>query len=385
MSLDYFPPLDLSERTAFVYCDGIGTHRDGFCMSTFCNRSTTTTPQPTSNSETKKTNTYHYFKYGSLGVAIDFLTLIKDINSLNKGCFSTGFLSRSKRQDDLANVIKCYGLDKDVSGQDKYDKIVLIGVSHGSLLMHSALLRIKMSRIDIPDITQIMSKIYFVTIGSPNHPPPLLLKPYEGAEKRLYNFYSVQDLILQRHFAKLLPASAKHYFKLTSGNRISPVPQSFNFNITPYVHSHTPEASPVINVKYSIIEPMRICILTNDLNDLLRSIYSDYGVPPLFYHISAYVAIPFFGVKNERYLHQMYFVEQYLQKFQFYNDPQCFFYPCGDTTKIQGGYASKPIIKMKRNGKKYVVRIDRETKRKYIIMNKSKVFLSNIKGSYVYV
>jgi hypothetical protein len=80
-------------------------------------------------------------------------------------------------------------------------KIVVIGVSHGSLIVHSAILKIKAIYKPVDDLMNIFTnRIIVLTLGSPKYLPKTLLKNEISDDMKMlygnvYNFYNVRDTI----------------------------------------------------------------------------------------------------------------------------------------------------------------------------------------------
>jgi hypothetical protein len=82
------------------------------------------------------------------------------------------------------------------------NKIVVIGVSHGSLIVHSAILKIKAIYEPIDDLINIFTnRIIVLTLGSPKYLPKTLLNRSSISDNmemkygNVYNFYNVKDKI----------------------------------------------------------------------------------------------------------------------------------------------------------------------------------------------
>jgi len=81
-------------------------------------------------------------------------------------------------------------------------KIVIIGVSHGSLIVHSAILKIKSIYTPIEDLMNIFKqRIIVLTLGSPKYLPKNLLSSLSTSDEitmkygNVYNFYNIKDKI----------------------------------------------------------------------------------------------------------------------------------------------------------------------------------------------
>jgi hypothetical protein len=82
-------------------------------------------------------------------------------------------------------------------------KIVVIGVSHGSLIVHSAILKIKAIYTPIDDLINFFkNRIIVLTLGSPKYLPKTLLSNTQQINDEMnmiygnvYNFYNIKDNI----------------------------------------------------------------------------------------------------------------------------------------------------------------------------------------------
>lgn len=128
----------------------------------------------------------------------DWLALLWDLKMLNKKETASKSiqLSRPNQIKKLVELIKEY-LTKTIN-------LTLIGVSHGSLLMHAAILRLQVEL--SPELLRKLNTIIrFYTIGSPRHPLPQLfakvtianpINEYGYATYPLINFYHKDDHML---------------------------------------------------------------------------------------------------------------------------------------------------------------------------------------------
>ena len=170
---------------AYIICGGVGT-RDVFdpCIH--------------------HGNSYEVVNYGidsfkwDVLCVFDIVSVIRDIMSMNEfessndphGNNYEAIRSRPKRIRMIVDKIKAKLLD------DDYPTVVLIGFSHGALILHGAILRL-MCCIDVTSVH--LNKIRFYTVGAPRYPSPLLLKAYESeSETHLYNVYHQNDQMLNK-------------------------------------------------------------------------------------------------------------------------------------------------------------------------------------------
>jgi hypothetical protein len=125
----------------------------------------------------------------------DLLTGRRDARNLSDGTtIKTDSARKAIRLNKLISIISFY-----MKYTDK--KIVVIGVSHGSLIVHSAILKIKAIYEPVDDLMNIFTnRIIVLTLGSPKYLPKTLLKnkisdDMEMIYGNVYNFYNVRDTI----------------------------------------------------------------------------------------------------------------------------------------------------------------------------------------------
>ncbi len=139
---------------------------------------------------------YYLCDYDSKWIGIhDFFVLLADISSLKKGVKSR---FRLDRQKFICEKI-LYFASLNENNRPKFEKIMLIGYSHGSVIFHSCLILLKVICLERNiDITDLFKRIQLITNGSPYHPPGTLLKPYETDNVwNLCNFYHKFDKTLE--------------------------------------------------------------------------------------------------------------------------------------------------------------------------------------------
>ena len=383
------------EKIAFIQCEGMGVNENDACFSRLGGN-----------------HVYHYFNYKSKGLLSDAYTLLKDMANLSE---NKGLTNRKDRLLALVKVIKHYMTLKDQQDKCFFDRVVLIGVSHGSLIMHGAIELLKM---DI-NITKEMwdNRLHFFTIGSPRHPHAYTLSPYEKDGKPLfYNFYHHNDTVLNKPIYKaVMKLSHPRNPFLKRKNQIYPYQfQEYKPNgFGPLING----SSPQILFVYDNV--MRVLIHKCDLAFVTPVIeYED-----ILNHVSASLVYPAF------------FKKEHLQKMHTYiqNEPST--YPGPDPKSKLINFINNPDFQTKylyghiyyvyvcsiwetvldknrstdclplsfssgggrqhgngngevmiRSSKKtYKVRVDKTNKKKYIMSNKQRVYLADIKGKYVYV
>ena len=137
-----------------------------------------------------------YFNYNSKNIINDIICLTSDrksIKSFWKEKRGWPILTRLDRVTELRDLIIKYVENPD------YKRVVLIGVSHGSIILQGALILVKV-KIHIKHSAilkkfDLMSKIHMYTIGSPQPAPAKLITPWEDTKKqyKLLNMYNRKD------------------------------------------------------------------------------------------------------------------------------------------------------------------------------------------------
>lgn len=126
----------------------------------------------------------------------DILTGRKDSLNLDQHRQITPDTARkAKRLNRLVSIISFYM-------RYTTKKIVVIGVSHGSLIVHSAILKIKAIYTPTNNLIDIFSnRIIVLTLGSPKYLPKTLLNSSSISDEmsmeygNVYNFYNIKDKI----------------------------------------------------------------------------------------------------------------------------------------------------------------------------------------------
>jgi len=123
----------------------------------------------------------------------DLLTGRKDSQALAQ--------ERVREQDSERKAVRLNNLVRIISFYMRFTdrKIVVIGVSHGSLIVHSAILKIKALYRPIENLFDIFTnRIIVLTLGSPKYLPISLLSHITRDEinfGNVYNFYNTKDAI----------------------------------------------------------------------------------------------------------------------------------------------------------------------------------------------
>ena len=345
---------------------------------------------------------YDILDYETMGIIPDTLELINNIRNLYKRRNEDG-MKRIKRLESIVDLIISY----EAQGRSQ---IILLGISHGSIIFHLALLRLKTRFLFNPEI---LKKIILVTVGSPNPPPGMLLHKYEKAEKgavHYYNFYHRSDIVLNQPIIKLglkILAKAENPFitqwtfkskwPFKSKGAVHPKPngevdssgQSGQSGQYPLINHPVDVVNPII--KYNIVK--RICMIQHDLGIQFKDVGS---------HVSHMLAYPFFfknlytnsilNGKNINIPLALGTKIDYTQKdtaeyklmqaicFQgilyglWYGDS------FGGSVVVRHKY-----IELKKTQKKYIVHVDRKFNKPYIRVSNQRVFLCDIRNTYRYI
>jgi hypothetical protein len=156
-------------------------------------------------------DTYSYYNqisevisYNRKNYISDYRSVIGDAEKLEKG----EYLTETSRLISMCNLIIFYLLHTNL-------KVIIIGYSHGALIIHGAILKLKMILNDELQEQLNSNRIYIITNGSPRYLPKKLLK-----KEQIYNIYNINDSTLKYCDKRLFP-----YFKLpdfkTKGNYIN--------------------------------------------------------------------------------------------------------------------------------------------------------------------
>jgi len=170
------------DNTVFIIIDGVGTKNQTYCNYLI------------------RGNTRYVFdilNYDSKNLISDMYTAVKDLSVIRSEKDMNNF-GRPDRLKNLIDKIKRYLTD------DTIDRVITIGISHGSVLIHGAVLSIKNDNID----DKYMNKLNIWTLGSPRYIPQTLLPILEEKKPRILNFYNTSDYIIRSLYRinKLIPS-----------------------------------------------------------------------------------------------------------------------------------------------------------------------------------
>ena len=127
--------------------------------------------------------------YNSEDKMSDFLKLRKDAIKLKEG----KELTENSRLISMCNLIIFYLLHTNLN-------VIIIGHSHGALIIHGAILKLQMILNDDLKKALNSNRIYIITNGSPRYLPKKLLE-----KEQIYNVYNVEDRILNNFITRRIP------------------------------------------------------------------------------------------------------------------------------------------------------------------------------------
>lgn len=378
----------------------------------------------------KDTITYHYFdydcktqgKWSRLPLVLnDIVCLLKDMGKLAKAEEEEKaiMLTRQTRFLKLVELI-----EEKLSSENQ---VILVGISHGSLLLHAAILRLQIKL----DNLLLLNKLTFYTIGSPRYPQPWLLS-------KLINFYHEKDTVLRGNLGILKIAHARNPFINKKSNQVMPIDNSSFVSSAVQQRLFTDAPLNPLNPLYNVDTQRKIVMHKGDYLQKISPI-SPYANN--VYHSDTYMLYPLFIDDDQKRLIatlpkrfitnrppkpyvidltdlnkdainalkaendkndlldalyvRLYFTSPLLglstahMKFDANSEGKKVRDGITDISGVpesKRGGAPKTRIVIKKSGKTYVVRKDKATRKKYITKgtDKTRVFLSDIKGTYKY-
>ena len=342
-----FTPKD---KIVFIHIEGVGTNQEDLCRKLFYNNKTYSL-----NYEKVPDVLYEYVNYGSKSVFKDLLSAIRDMKTLAS---SKTYINLIKEEnvEKLKNVILKY-----IENEEYKDhKIVLIGVSHGSLIIHKAI-------IDMQNSSQNFNRLYIFTLGSPRYLPKNLLENNDyNKQPKVINFYNVKDQIV-----KLL-------------SKIQPVTKYIKVPNKQFVKdSIINEYETIINEYEKLTKNTKYCYQEKD-----DSVFVLVNIDKLYNKDLKNMSSV---VKNHASIFNLFPIISYFHLHNiFYNNllnnnsnngyilEKCI---TDSNNNIRGG--SVKYLTYLLNKKQYVIKQDEYGK--YILYKKQKVYLKDIKGKYRYV
>ena len=340
-------------NTAIIRIEGMGTN----------------TPYCSKTMKTKDNVHFVNVSYASRGFTTDLRHLKRHVIKLGSGTFTMSDEGRRSQEKiyKLINTIKKHLIDGSIQ------TVIVVGISHGSLLVHAALLKLQMDM----DLDAVLVKLHIYTIGSPRYLPKGLL-----AEDQLLNFYHVRDKMIR--LVKLLPFGG---FQVPDLKGMEEQMTSLGLRSTTLtntaLHSSTPYSSQD-DPKYHLYDAGKAIVYVNRDNfipDALSSVSIKYPERYYFPNFEKNVG----GVFDFDLFHGTPFILYPIMDFstmytlsEFPEHTLLDLAPCNEK---QGGGGSKSHD-IKYQNKVYKIRKDKVGK--YIVVKKTKTYLSEIRGKYRY-
>jgi hypothetical protein len=398
---DFFAFLNICEihdDAAIIYCEGLGT---------------TSNQGVYTNPDAPNTFTYINIDYDTRGLIPDLFVLHQNIRVLKKyndhqyqetlkNMKNMKNISRSKRLESIVDII--------IQHKDK-TQIILFGISHGSIILHLALLRLK-TRSDFTD--DLMKRIVFVTVGSPHPPPGMLMHKYENESIHYYNFYHKDDVVLKNFFVKWGLSNisrAINFFTLplqSSKGQVVPYNyESFPINssqpliifdatrrfciiqhyIPFYINMNgiNTHASPLLaypfffkqlytnGEKYKLFMPTTVPLLTDAFTNFINKDYTtlDYNIYSKSLDYALRFSICDYGILSD--LRGMKDAG---------NEGSAFISAAVPARNQGGGYKS---LELKKTKQTYIVHTDKKLNKPYIRVSNRRVYLCDIRNRYRYI
>jgi hypothetical protein len=281
------------------------------------------------------------------GILDDVYTLLKDGHNLKyHNTISQDFHSHA-RLFKLQNAIKKFIL------MENLNQVILIGASHGSLIVHGAFLKLQMDHEVLPIH---LAKLKIFTIGSPRYLP-------KGLLPNLLNFYHVQDDMI--HFVKKLNiVSFISGFRVPDLAKIAKDVLQIDCNSLKHEHAYDADNALVYVNKCNFVKQGDAGKQGYNYNNYLAPYYEDgldKDKKKYIFHSS---------------IHNLYPIMNYDTR--LFMDPKTIYLEKTDCN-MSGG-ASKQYVKYKE--KFYKLRENK--KGKYILVLRAKTYLTTIRGKYRY-
>ncbi len=357
---------DLFEKnTAFIMIQGVGsTCNNDLCVMDVPNE-----------------NIFYKLDYKSRGVVSDFIQARYDATCKDGSCehrIGTAREHTRERLNNLTNIIVAC-----LNNNHQIKKVVVIGCSHGSLIVHGAFLRVQM----MVDNSKIAEKLFIFTIGSPHYLPKDLVPTISSlTHPKLLNAYHVDDPIINLLGSKLIP---EWVFP-----RQIPVLQGVTIS-EPYQMTEPAEFKAESEGKYYYDTSTSTLVVSGNYH--IEAFFSHYKIEEFqgraaqdiikykrkhltslssaYHHVTPYILLPLFS--SDKHLYTLKFVDT-TRKFA-----NC-------VGQIGGARKDKKVIRLTETNKVYTVYVNNEGKT-YIKTrgkrgeNTKTIMLSSIRGKYRYV
>lgn len=334
---------------------------------------------------------YKVVDYSSNGIIADLKNLKLTANALTEGKTGPSDLFSRERIFRLKTTIKDFLKD----GKN----VTAIGVSHGSLILHGAILKLQMDM----DVNQSMlNHLNVLTVGSPRYLPKDLLLPIKQTSQsspapapiqieKVLNFYHKRDSYIRKlHILASKPGSS---FRVPDLSKVKLKPEMKTEQVTKEFKSVqvTVFDTAKHNESYIYDANNGIVIVCKDNyrnpEEPFTEKSDEYFVPHTFEEDLVMKFIPFF--RNACLYHatcyNLYPIMDYPLMFhatnpKIKNNTDYYFKYC---EQQQNGGGTNIYIKYM--DKRCRVYLENNTKMKYIKKQGNKVYLKDVKGKYRYI
>ena len=332
-----------SSHTATIMIGGVGTSVE-YCFT-----------------KTVNETMYRLIDYSSKGLVRDVINAKDDLAHLHEN---------KQLSNNRTRLFKLTQAIKDCLTSDKnYERVVVIGVSHGSLLVHGAILRLKM---DLTIPTEKFDILHVVTLGSPRYLP-------KGLTNHVYNFYNMSDTIINllRRCRNLIdyievpnqPSKTAKWIDLdttldatvkqTSGEQTFTTSKKLNKTISKYYSITENHCTFVENEEFYCFGIYNI--FNKFITDNVTAVSWHHSVSFNLFPLLRYDAMYFSATSTERF------------------DGDTTFNKCEAVTV--GGHKNQ----VKFMTRTHNVKRNKANNANYILVDKQKIYLSSIRGKYRYI
>lgn len=335
--------------TVFIMIEGMGTTSQDTC-------------RVIENKNSKTMYMFNNVNYDSKNIVFDTFRAVGDLNEIStSGSLNNyGKLGRSDRLNKLTKIIK----DRLNS---HFNRVIVVGTSHGSLLVHGAILKIKMD----PECDIHIDKLRIWTLGSPRYLPQKLL-PLPDDEPRILNFYNTLDPVVRALFTGMQFLTSVQVPNL----------KALKDNSTGWKYCAEDDNYEIVDeptkdrAKYIYKDGIVYLKNVEKYNENINENFKLWGAASK-YHGSYYNFFPLIDFIL------MYVMHTNEWKNRTKELPITSYSVNTVCDSQSGGSKSKETIYLCANKKKYIVKKDKYGH--YVTIKNVKVHLSEIKGKYRYV
>lgn len=355
--------MNINTPRVYIHIEGMGTNDPSLCRSY--------------TSSNKDVSIFEYISYGSKSIFLDLASAIENIRRVaHEIPPSNKMLLGRKRLHELENRLVYYlTKTKDIN-------IVVVGISHGSIIVHSAILKLKM-HLDSTIQDNLNKRVTIVTLGSPRYLPVKLL-----SSGKIYNFYNIEDPLVFK-------LSSLPYVKVPSLDSIN-----IDKDINPAIEKSTnaPENYNKDELPKYYYNKNKGIVLVRNIEAFVDVYYPEfnYGKKPedtfkeysdiAKYHCCPFNFIPLMDVSIVAML-MSYFRDKDEDKalkakgsyITDCNNPPL---PLPKPLPEGGAKSTKTHILYRPNKRQYKVK---DSHGKYITIQKQKAYLKDIRGKFIYI